>query len=236
MRFGRSFALLALFSVIPLVARAHGRNACAPVVLQPAGADSASVAPLLAELTEALTRSFRPPTPDDTAARLVLTVTRDDIRFRNARIYEARIQPAARLAVAGAKAELPRFKNRPGATPIEFVASFEPHCVTEFPAPEPQDAYFEFQVVEPAHLISGAVPTYPPELLAKRVEGRVLVQFVVDAEGVPERETFKVLMSPNDLFSEAVRKALPSMRFRPAKIGEQRVRQVVQMPFDFAIR
>lgn len=245
MRLAGTCLLLGGFLILPVVAEAQGTarpdtvgggSACAPVVLQPAGIDSASVAPLLAELTETLTRRFRPPTPDDTAARLVLTVTSDDIRFRNARSYEARIQPAARLAVAGAKIELPRFKNPPGATPIQFVASFEPHCVTEFPAREPQAAYFELQVPEPARLINGVVPTYPPALLAAHVEGSVLVQFVIDTAGVPDRGTFKVLMSSNDLFSEAVRKALPLMRFKPATIGERRVQHVVQMPFTFAER
>ena len=212
---------------------------CAPVVLQPAGLDSASVAPFLAALTESLTRRFRPPTPEDTATRLVLTVTSDDIRLRVAGIYDTRIPPAARLAVAGAKTELAQFPARPGATPIELVATFTPRCVTEFAAPAPnptEGAYFEFQVQQPAHQVSGRPPLYPPALREAHVEGRVLVQFVVDTLGRPETATFKVLMSSNDLLSAAVRDALPTMRYEPATIGDRRVRQVVQQPFTFAMQ
>ena len=248
MRPARLCALLAGLCALPILV--HGQDAaetvrvaagstCAPVVLQPAGIDSASVAPLLIELTTTLTRKFRPPTPDDSAARLVLTVSSDDINVRVAGIYDTRIPPAERMAVAGARTELPRFKSRPGATPIEFVASFAPRCVTEFAVDEPsptQGAFWEFQVTNPVQLLEGSPPVYPPSLLAAHAEGRVLVQFVVDAYGRPEVGTFKVLMSSNDLFSDAVRHALPGMRFAPATLDGRRVKQVVQMPFTFAER
>ena len=216
-------------------------TSCAPVVLQPAGIDSASVAPLLSELTSTLTRRFRPPSPDDTPTRLVLTVSSDDLRARTQGIDQAPIPLAARLAVAGAKGEMTQFKTRPGVTPVQFVASFEPKCVTEFLAedalPVPtQGAYFEFQVSAPARPISGNHPVYPPALRDAHVEGRVLAQFVVDESGVPEMATFKVLLSENVMFSEAVRDAVAMMRFTPASIGGRHVRQVVQQPFTFAIR
>lgn len=216
-----------------------GGPQCAPVVLQPAGMDSAAVAPLMTELTASLTKRFRPPTPDDTVSRLVLTVTGDDIRMRVAGIYDTRIPPAARLAVAGAKTELAQFKAKPGETPIEFVASFAPRCVKEFTvieAPPTQQAYFEFQVTQTVRQLSGPPPAYPPALLEAHIEGRVLVQFVVDTLGRAEMRTFKVLVSSNPMFADAVREALPSMRYEPARLAGKRVRQVVQQPFTFAER
>lgn len=36
-------------------------------------------------------------------------------------------------------------------------------------------------------------------------------------------------------FAHAVAKALPEMRFTPAKIGTRNVRQLVQQPFEFSI-
>ena len=80
-----------------------GGASCSAVALQPTGTDSASVAPLLAELTATLTRRFRPAAPNDTAARLIITVSSNDIRARTPGIYESRIPLGARLAVAGAK-------------------------------------------------------------------------------------------------------------------------------------
>jgi len=213
---------------------------CAPVVLQPAGIDSASVAPLLSELTATLTRRYRPPAPNDTAARLVLTVSSDDVRARTQGIYQTPIPVAERLAVAGVKGELSQFSARAGATPVQFVATFEPKCVTEFLAqtapPTPtQGAYFEFQVASPARPLSGNQPVYPPALRDARVQGRVLAQFVVDESGIPDMGTFKVLMSEHAMFSEAVRDAVAAMRFAPASIGGRYVKQVVQQRFDFRL-
>jgi protein TonB len=95
-------------------------------------------------------------------------------------------------------------------------------------------AYFEFQVEAPATVVPGSpAPTYPKELRAQKVEGRVLAQFIVDTTGRPVPATFKVLMSTHDAFSRAVRDALPQMRFTPAMVGDRKVRQVVQMPFTF---
>ena len=102
--------------------------------------------------------------------------------------------------------------------------------------PPTEPAYFEFQVTSTVKPLSGRAPAYPPEMLEAHIDGRVLVQFVVDTLGAPEMRTFKVLESSNARFSEAVREAVPSMRFVPAKLNGRRVRQVVQQPFTFAVQ
>lgn len=95
-------------------------------------------------------------------------------------------------------------------------------------------SYFEFQVDKQAVLMpGGAVPTYPESLRATNVAGDVLAQFVVDSTGTPVIASFKVLKSTNELFAQAVRDALPRMRFTPAERGGIKVRQLVQMPFTF---
>lgn len=100
-------------------------------------------------------------------------------------------------------------------------------------APAPP-AYFEFQVERPAAVRPDSpLPVYPPTLKAAGTTGNVLVQFVVDVDGVPDVHTFTVLKSDHALFSQAVRDALPRMRFVPARIEGRTVRQVVQMPFVF---
>jgi protein TonB len=58
---------------------------------------------------------------------------------------------------------------------------------------------------------------------------------VVDTSGRADMNTFKVLKSTNDLFSAAVRSALPRMKFFPAEVGGHKVRQLVQQPFTFNI-
>lgn len=96
--------------------------------------------------------------------------------------------------------------------------------------------YLDFQVEKPAKVKHAVSPMYPERLLASKVEGEVLVQFVVDEKGIAEMSSFKVLRSTNTEFTEAVRKAVRSTTFSPAENGGQRVRQIVQQPFQFAVR
>src|SRR5918992_1401040 len=97
-------------------------------------------------------------------------------------------------------------------------------------------AYFEFQVEKQVAPHSGNPgPRYPDMLRSANVEGEVLAQFVVDTTGRADMSTFKVLKSSHDLFTNAVRSTLPNMRFYAAEIGGRKVKQLVQMPFQFAL-
>jgi protein TonB len=94
--------------------------------------------------------------------------------------------------------------------------------------------FFDFQVEKPVAPIPGSgSPRYPEILLSAGVEGQVLGQFVVDTLGRVESGSFKVIRSDHDLFTAAVRSALPAMRFLPAEVGGRKVKQLVQQPFVF---
>ena len=96
--------------------------------------------------------------------------------------------------------------------------------------------YFEFQVEKPVTQAPGSPgPRYPDSLRVAKTEGIVMAQFVVDTLGHAIPETYKVLKSDHDLFTQAVRAALPNMRFQPALIGGRKVKQLVQQPFVFSL-
>jgi protein TonB len=96
--------------------------------------------------------------------------------------------------------------------------------------------YFEFQVEKQVQQIPGTGNLrYPDILRSANVEGEVLAQFVVDADGRYEQGSFKVLKSSHDLFTQAVKNALPNMRFYPAEVGGRKVKQLVQQPFTFSL-
>ena len=96
--------------------------------------------------------------------------------------------------------------------------------------------YFDFQVEKAAAGIPGSGnPAYPEMLKSSGVEGEALVQFIVDTTGRAELGSFKVLRASHDAFGQAVRSALPRMRFLPAEIGGRKVRMLVQQPFAFAL-
>jgi len=63
----------------------------------------------------------------------------------------------------------------------------------------------------------------------------VLAQFIVDENGVADSTSFTVLRSTHDLFTNAVLSTIGSFRFNPAELGGRRVKQLVQMPFQFSL-
>ncbi len=91
----------------------------------------------------------------------------------------------------------------------------------------------EFEVESPVEKIGGPGPAYPEALKSSGIEGEVMVQFVVGENGRYEPGTMKVLQSTNSAFTAAVKAALPQMRFSAARIGSQKVQQLVQIPFEF---
>jgi periplasmic protein TonB len=103
-------------------------------------------------------------------------------------------------------------------------------------APVSDQPFFEFQVEKPVQALpGGAQPRYPDILRQAGVEGEVLAQFVVDTMGRAEMNSYKVLKTTHELFGNAVKSALPGMKFIPAEVGGRKVRQLVQQPFTFAI-
>lgn len=91
----------------------------------------------------------------------------------------------------------------------------------------------EFEVESPAEKIGGPNPVYPDFLRSAGTEGEVMVQFVVNESGRVEPGTVKILHSSNAAFTAAVKAALPQMRFSAARVGGQKVQQLVQLPFEF---
>jgi TonB family protein len=80
-----------------------------------------------------------------------------------------------------------------------------------------------------------AAPVYPEALLRRHVEGSVLVRYVVDAAGRPDSSSLRILYATHPEFADAVRRALPRMRFRPAYVANRPVAQLVEQPFTFRI-
>ena len=96
--------------------------------------------------------------------------------------------------------------------------------------------YFEFQVEKQVATAPGSPgPKFPEMLRSANIEGEVLAQFVVDTTGRYEAGTFKAIKSSHDLFTAAVKNALPNMRFYPAEVGGRKVKQLVQQPFTFSL-
>src|SRR6266581_7124290 len=102
--------------------------------------------------------------------------------------------------------------------------------------PVTNQTYFEFQVEKPAEMLQDSPkPKYPSVLESSGIAGEVQAQFVVRSDGKADMDSFKVLKSSNELFTQAVKNVLPRMRFSPAMIGGKPVNQLVQQSFQFAV-
>ena len=80
-----------------------------------------------------------------------------------------------------------------------------------------------------------AAPAYPQVMLDAKKEGFVKAQWVVDEMGYADTTTLRLLDWSSAEFAQAVRDALPFMRFSPAKVGDKVVKQLVQQEFTFRI-
>jgi protein TonB len=108
------------------------------------------------------------------------------------------------------------------------------HGTTSSTGSESSEPLFASQVEKPAVARDGnPIPRYPSLLESSRVEGSVLVQFVVDTLGNADMSSFRVLQSSNEQFAQSLQATLPKWRFYPAETGGRKVKQVVQLPLKF---
>lgn len=80
------------------------------------------------------------------------------------------------------------------------------------------------------------MPRYPQLLRDTGIEGMTRLRFVVDTLGHVESGTVQVLESTHPAFAVSAQAALRSMRFTPARVGDRRVRQLVEFPLQFRLR
>ena len=139
----------------------------------------------------------------------------------------------------------PRFPRiRAAALAAAGMMAIAVACAMPSPDFKEQDAkaaeapgqFFDFQVTHPASARpSNMPPKYPAQLRAAGIEGTVIAKFVVDTNGSVIPRTFEVIRSDHDGFTAAVREAIPTIKFFPATVGERKVKQLVSMPFAFAL-
>jgi TonB family protein len=141
------------------------------------------------------------------------------------------------LAMRTTTRRLGRFTMYGGITVAIGVLAFACSLTSDNPAAADSNGRADASVsavsAQVQTLPGSATPRYPAMLRLANVEGTVVAAFVVDANGAAEPTTFKVLKSSHDLFTNAVRVALPTMRFTPAVVNGRNVKQLAQMTFAF---
>jgi TonB family protein len=86
---------------------------------------------------------------------------------------------------------------------------------------------------EPAAVLSQPAPKYPAALESVGIEGKVLVEFVVDTAGQVQPGTIKVIESAYPAFESEARRVLAGSNFRPAHVHSIPVRQLTRQAIRF---
>ena len=98
-------------------------------------------------------------------------------------------------------------------------------------------SYTEFRVTkQAAPMPNNPGPKYPDAMRTANVEGSVLAQFVVNADGTPDMSSFKVVKSSDPQFTDVVKQTLATWKFYPAQVDGRAVRQLLTLPFVFSLQ
>ncbi len=97
------------------------------------------------------------------------------------------------------------------------------------------EVYLEAIVEEKPAVLSAPEARYPEMLRQAGIQGRVVIQAIIDTSGRAEPNSIKIIRSPNPGFDEASRTWMLRALFRPARVHGRAVRVLVEVPIDYRI-
>jgi protein TonB len=102
--------------------------------------------------------------------------------------------------------------------------------------PSSDQVFMESVVEERPEVLSGPQLQYPDLLRQAAIQGRVLVQAIIDTTGRAEPPSVKVIQSPNPGFDQSAKNYVLRALFRPARVHGRAVRVLINLPIDFKIK
>lgn len=102
--------------------------------------------------------------------------------------------------------------------------------------PSSDQVFMESVVEERPEVLSGPQPQYPDLLRQAGIQGRVIVQAIIDTSGRAEPPSVKVIQSPNPGFDQPAKNYVLRALFRPARVHGRAVRVLINLPIDFKIK
>ena len=104
------------------------------------------------------------------------------------------------------------------------------------PATNPAPGWNPWRSEENAEVLTAPLPVYPELLRQAGVQGRVVLEAVVDTTGRVLPQSILLVSGTNPAFVAPARQALLATLFRPAMVGGKAVQMRIRIPYDFAIR
>jgi len=95
--------------------------------------------------------------------------------------------------------------------------------------------YMEAIVEEKPSVLSAPQPLYPELLRQAGVQGRVVMQAIIDTAGRAEPGSVRIMESPNPGFDQPSRSWMLHALFRPARVHGRAVRVLIEVPLDYKI-
>jgi TonB family protein len=140
------------------------------------------------------------------------------------------LNASARATVLGTKFTGGQVRDHRVRTLLTLSVLFDPLDTARVPSP----IYGHGDSLsETPSLLGPPAPQYPPDLSSLCVQGRVLVQMIIDTLGRPEHESIQFVSLPHPGFIMPVSQYLAIARFRPARRGGRPVRSIVYFRLDF---
>jgi TonB family protein len=96
--------------------------------------------------------------------------------------------------------------------------------------------FVEAAVDERPEILWGPRLQYPDLLREASIQGRVVVQAIIDTTGRAELRSVKVVQSPNPGFDQPAEDYVRRAVFRPARLHGRAVRVLINLPIDFKIK
>lgn len=101
--------------------------------------------------------------------------------------------------------------------------------------PDPNEVYAEALVDQKPAMLTGRPPSYPELLRQAGIQGRVIIQAIVDTTGRVEAKSIRIVKSPNPGFDQPTIQSVLNSLFRPARLQGHAVRVLISLPFDYSL-
>ena len=135
--------------------------------------------------------------------------------------------------VLGARFTPGRIADRKVRAQLTLSVEFDPREMAKATSPVYNDAD---PLMKGPALLHGPPLYYPSDLRERQIQGRVVVQMIIDTLGRPEPESIQFVELPDDGFRLPVTQYMAGLWFRPALRGGRPVRCIVYLPIDFRLR
>jgi protein TonB len=129
--------------------------------------------------------------------------------------------------------------------PVDLTETFDPRDysgqgveggIATGVEPTANQVYLESVVEEKPEPLSGPPLQYPEMLRQAQVQGRVMVEAIIDTTGRAEPTSIKIIQSPHPGFDNSAKTYMRQALFRPARVHGRPVRVLVRLPIDFKLR